>query len=199
MCENAEKIDRLDKLLAYVLQLGRLRQTPTFKIEQYKQLNIWEHELKGRIGIQHNIDDDGVSIWLKIERLQRIAPPPIPEQIQEWVTVINDPTSEPQIKDELIKTLPAQEAIELVSNGKVLAEDVLKPLTEKIGAIEKKDVIFRRKIIKKLQLVLTIIFLNNTGPGKKKKNRAEKLLKYTILYIVCNKRLKRKVMNSRLN
>ena len=60
MCENAEKIDRLDKLLAYVLQLGRLRQTPTFKIEQYKQLNIWEHELKGRIGIQHNIDDDSL-------------------------------------------------------------------------------------------------------------------------------------------
>lgn len=123
MSENTEKmdtkiIDRLDELLDYVHHIGKLNQKPIFRIEEYKQLNIWEHELKGKIGIQHNITgDDGISIWLRIERLKRLAPPPIPEQIQEWVTVGNYPESSPQIKEKLIKTLPEQEAKKLVEKG----------------------------------------------------------------------------------
>jgi hypothetical protein len=87
--ENTEKMDsrtinRLDELLYYVHHLGKLNQKPTFRIEEYKQLSIWEHELKGRIEIQHNVvDDDGASVWLRIERLKRLALPPIPEQIQQ--------------------------------------------------------------------------------------------------------------------
>jgi very-short-patch-repair endonuclease/HPt (histidine-containing phosphotransfer) domain-containing protein len=147
--ENTEKmdsktIDRLDELLDYVHHVGKLNQKPIFRIEEYKQLNIWEHELKGKIGIQHNIiDDDGVSIWLRIERLKRLAPPPIPEQIQEWVAVGNDPESNPQIKEKLIKTLPDQEAKKLVEEGIVAESDVTNPLKEQITEIKLKDVIFR--------------------------------------------------------
>jgi len=147
--ENTEKmdsktIDRLDELLDYVHHVGKLNQKPIFRIEEYKQLNIWEHELKGKIGIQHNIiDDDGVSIWLRIERLKRLAPPPIPEQIQEWIAVGNDPESTPQIKEKLIKTLPDQEAKKLVEEGVVDESDVTNPLKEQITEIKLKDVIFR--------------------------------------------------------
>lgn len=149
MSENTEKmdsktIDRLDELLDYVHHVGKLNQKPIFRIEEYKQLNIWEHELKGKIGIQHNIiDDDGVSIWLRIERLKRLAPPPIPEQIQEWIAVGNDPESTPQIKEKLIKTLPDQEAKKLVEEGVVDESDVTNPLKEQITEIKLKDVIFR--------------------------------------------------------
>jgi len=147
--ENTEKmdsktIDRLDELLDYVHHVGKLNQKPIFRIEEYKQLNIWEHELKGKIGIQHNIvDDDGVSIWLRIERLKRLAPPPIPEQIQEWVAVGTDPENSPQIKEKLIKTLPEQEAQQLVDEGVVSENDVTNPLKEQITEIKLKDVIFR--------------------------------------------------------
>ncbi len=59
MSENTEKLDsittdRLCELLDYVHHVGRLNQKPVFKIEDYKHLNIWGHELKGKIGIQHN-------------------------------------------------------------------------------------------------------------------------------------------------
>lgn len=150
MSENTEKmdskiIDRLDELLDYVHHVGKLNQKPIFRIEEYKQLNIWEHELKGKIGIQHNIiDDDGVSIWLRIERLKRLAPP-IPEQIQEWIAVGNDPENNPQIKEKLIKTLPDQEAKKLVEEGVVAESDVTNPLKEQITEIKLKDVIFRLK------------------------------------------------------
>ncbi len=149
MSDNTKKmdskiIDRLDELLEYVHHVGKLNQKPIFRIEEYKQLNIWEHELKGKIGIQHNIiDDDGVSIWLRIERLKRLAPPPIPEQIQEWVAVGNDPESNPQIKEKLIKTLPDHEAKKLVEEGVVAESDVTNPLKEQITEIKLKDVIFR--------------------------------------------------------
>jgi len=115
--DNTEKmdsktIDRLDKLLDYVHHVGKLNQKPIFRIEEYKQLNIWEHELKGKIGIQHNITgDDGISIWLRIERLKRLAPPPMPEQIQEWVAVGNDPESSPQIKEKLIGRLRKESTV----------------------------------------------------------------------------------------
>lgn len=149
MCENTEEtdsktIDRLNELLDYVHHVGKLNQKPIFRIEEYKQLDIWEHELKGKIGIQHNIvDDSGTSIWLKIERLKRLAPPPIPEQIQEWIAVGNDPESNPQIKKKLIKTLAEQEAKQLVDDGVVAESDVTNPLKEKIAEIKLKDVIFR--------------------------------------------------------
>lgn len=145
MSENTEKIDskiidRLNELLDYVHHVGRLNQKSIFRIEDYKQLNIWEHELKGKIGIQHNIRD---SIWLRIERLKRLTPPPIPEQIQEWVAVGNDPESNPQIKEKLIKTLPDQEAKKLVEEGIVAESDVTNPLKERTTEIKLKDVIFR--------------------------------------------------------
>ena len=149
MSENSENmdsktLDRLDELLGYVLHVGRLNQKPIFRIEEYKQLNIWEHELKGRIGIQHNVvDGDGASIWLKIDRLKRLAPPPIPEQIQEWITVGNAPESNPQIKYKLINTLSEPEAKKLVEEGVVTKNDVTDPLKEQISEIKMKDVIFR--------------------------------------------------------
>lgn len=151
MSENTEKmdsktIDRLDELLDYVHHVGKLNQKPIFRIEEYKQLCIWEHALKGKIGIQHNnVDDDGVSIWLRIERLKRLSPPLIPEQIQEWVSVGNDPETNPQIKEKLIKTLPEQEAKKLVDEGVVAESDVTNPLKEQIAEIKLKDVIFRLK------------------------------------------------------
>ncbi|SDX43319.1 AAA domain-containing protein [Nitrosomonas oligotropha] len=141
---NSKTIERLNELLGYVRHLGILNQKPVFRIDEYKQLNIWEHELKGKIGIQHNIvDTDGISIWLRIERLKRIAPPTLPEHVKEWVSIGNDPESNPQIKDKLIKTLPEAEANQLVSDGVVAEKDVVEPLNERIADIKIKDVIFR--------------------------------------------------------
>lgn len=149
---GSKTINRLNELLVYLKHVGKPNQKPIFKIEEYQKLNIWEHELKGKIGIQHdNVNDDGVFIWLRIERLKRLAPPSIPEQIQEWIAIGNDPESYPQIKDELIKTLSEQEAKKLIDEGVVVENDVTNPLKEQISEIKLKDVIFRRKNNQKVQ------------------------------------------------
>ena len=135
---------RLDELLDYVHHLGKLNQKPIFKIEEYKSLNIWEHELKGRIGIQHNVPDSGeVSIWLRIERLKRILPPIIPGDIHEWVFISNDPEAQPEVKDKIIKTIPEKEVQKLVENGTIEEKDITSPLKTSSTAIQLKDVIIR--------------------------------------------------------
>ena len=138
---SSNTINHLNDLLAYVHHVGSLNEKPIFEISEYKNLILWEHELKGKIGIQHNIIEDGVSVWLRIERLKRLAPPEVPEPIQEWVTVGNDPEVQPQIKEKLIRTLPEHEAEKLVEQGVVAENDVINPLKE--GVTKLKDVIFR--------------------------------------------------------
>lgn len=136
--------NRLTDLLDYIHHIGILNQKPIFRINEYGKLTIWEHQFKGRIGIQHNLtDEDDVSVWLKIERLKRNGPPEIPEQIQEWISVSNDPENTPQIKDKLIKTIPAKEAQNLLSKGVVNEQDIQDSLKPQYGEIEFNDVIFR--------------------------------------------------------
>lgn len=158
MSEDKEKMNsktssRLDELLDYVNHIGQLNQKPVFRVEEYKQLNIWEHELKGKIGIQHNIiDNDGTSVWLKIERLKRLPPPPIPENIQDWIAVGNDPKSNPQIKDKLIKTVPEKEAKKLIGEGILAESDVTDPLRKQEPGTKLKDVIFRLENNQKIKI-----------------------------------------------
>ena len=143
---DTKTTDRLCELLEYVHHLGRLNQKAVFRIDEYSNLNIWEHQLKGKTGIQHNLtDSDGIPVWLRIERLKRIVPPSISEQIQEWVSVGNDPESYPQIKDKIIKTLPEKEVEKLITEGIVSEADVTNPLKEHNAELKLKDVIFRLK------------------------------------------------------
>lgn len=135
--------NRLDELLKYAHHLGMLNQKPVFKIEDY-QFNIFEHQLKGRIGIQHNVtNSEGSPIWLRVERLKRLPPPPLPEQVMEWVSISNNPATPPEIKDKLIKTLPEKDVDPLIKNGKVIAKDVSNSLKNKDIELKFKDVIFR--------------------------------------------------------
>ena len=60
----------LASLLDYVTHMVRLGERPVFAIEQHRNLILFENELQGRVGVQHDLDDGGT--WLKIERLRRI-------------------------------------------------------------------------------------------------------------------------------
>lgn len=135
---------RLEGLLEYVHHIGRLNEKPIFAVSEYKQLVIAEHQFKGRIGVQHDVtDDDGSSVWLKVERLKRIPPPTAPEEIKEWLTVTNSPNESVKIKEKIIKTMPESTAKQLVDEGKVLDQDVQEHLRAKKGIVKLKDVIFR--------------------------------------------------------
>jgi hypothetical protein len=144
MSESMEIQKRLESLLDYVHHLGEMNQKPIFKIDEYKNVKFAEHELVGRIGIQHDLSDqEGESIWLTIERLKRIPPPPIPEDIKEWISVSNDPNAPVNIKEKIIKTLPEQEFLQLIADGVVKENDIQDPIQLDQSEVIKKDVILR--------------------------------------------------------
>ena len=76
---------RLVDLLEYVEHMVRLAERPVFSIRAHKNLLYFEHELQGRIGIHHDQQDENGSVWLKIDRLKRIDPPDVPEEIKAGV------------------------------------------------------------------------------------------------------------------
>lgn len=135
---------RLGELLEYVHHVGRLNEKPIFNISEYRQLVLPEHLLKSRIGIQHDVTDEyGGSVWLKIERLKRIPPPSVPDEIKEWITVNNNPDDPVKIKDKIIKTLSESEVIRLINEGTVLDKDILDTLRSNERDVNLKDVIYR--------------------------------------------------------
>ena len=144
MSEEIQK-QRLLDLLDYVRYLGELNQKPAFTVDGYKSLKYAEEDLRGKIGIHHDVPDgEGGSAWLKIERLHRIAPPPTPKEIEEWVSVSNDPELTVEVKDKLVRTMSEKAAEKLVEEGRVAEEDVREILrTEQHGVPKQKDVIFR--------------------------------------------------------
>ncbi len=144
MINDPDAKGRFNDLLEYVHHVGMLNQKPIFRIDEYKQLVIWEHELKGRIGIQHNTaDEDGVPIWVRVERLIRIPPPEIPKQLQEWVAVSNDPMIQPEVKEKIIKTVSESEAQNLVTQGVISEADIKTPLKDLDDTTNSKDIIIR--------------------------------------------------------
>lgn len=141
---DSKAIECLHDLLNYVHHVGMLNQKPAFTIAEYNQLNLWEHQLKGRIGVHHNLeDDDGNPIWLRIERLKRISPPLLPEVLQEWVTLGNDPEKYPNINDKIIKTVPEDEVEKLLNEQLINKKDIRDHLKNETTTCKLKDVIFR--------------------------------------------------------
>ena len=136
--------ERLQELLAYVYHLGCLNQKPAFTVAEYKQLVFAEHQLKARVGIHHDVsDDDGNGIWLQVERLKRIPPPPLPEAIKAWVCVNNNPNDSAIVKEKIVNNLPDFEAERLITDGTVPAKDVQEPLWKHEGIVKRKDVTIR--------------------------------------------------------
>jgi very-short-patch-repair endonuclease len=114
---------KLLDLLAYLEHLAKLGEKPVFALKDYQQLVFSEAELKGQVGIAHDVSSDEGLVWLKIERLQRTNPPAAPQEIQEWLTISRDPNQPPNIQDSLIRTVTQAEADDLVGSGKVRSEN----------------------------------------------------------------------------
>ena len=116
--------DRLIALVEYVEHVHRLSEAPIFGLAEYRQLSYHESSLKARIGIKHDQSDEDGAIWLSIERLKRIPPPQVPDEIKPWVTVSSGPFMEPKVETVLTDTLPQDRANELVASGILEEADV---------------------------------------------------------------------------
>lgn len=183
MSDKGSVIPQFDDLLEYVNHLGRLSQKPVFRVDDYKQLVLWEHQVKGKIGIQHNlVEDDGSEAWLCIERLKRLAPPEVPKEIRGWMSVSNDPGEPPAVKDEIIKTVSISQAEQLVESGQALEEDVRDPLKETLVG-QHKDVVFRLANLTEIKTQVETYVQEKWSPwSEEEKPRRETIKIYDSLF-----------------
>ncbi|MGH8564934.1 MAG: AAA domain-containing protein [Gammaproteobacteria bacterium] len=131
--ELTESHKRLIDLVDYVSHMVRMAERPVFALKEYKQLVFHEVELRGRVGIHHDLADEDGAIWLRIDRLNRLDPPPVHAEIAEWVIVSRDPFKPPEIRAVRTATIEKAEADRLVANGTLAAKDVQSALKPKPG------------------------------------------------------------------
>src|ERR1041385_1006799 len=96
---------KLVDLLDYTEQLAKIGERAVFRVADYRSVSFFEHELCGRIGIHLDVLEGEDQSWLKVERLTRRDPPPVPQEIREWITVGRDPFKQPVIQNTRVVTV----------------------------------------------------------------------------------------------
>jgi len=117
--------NKLLDLLSYLEHLAKLGEEPVFSLKEYQQFAFSEIDLKGQLGITHDVLREDGQAWLRIERLQRQEPPSLPSEIKDWIVVSRDPFRAPKILEILTRTMSQADADELVRTGKASRADLM--------------------------------------------------------------------------
>jgi very-short-patch-repair endonuclease len=128
--------NRLIGLLDYIEELVRLPEVSTSSVRKYRTLSFYEHELRGRAGIHHDVSDDEGSIWLKIDRLLRQNPPTPDDALRPWITVSRDPKKSPEVAPSIIQSIDRTKADQLIASQAIVAADVMKPRGTDIAVVD---------------------------------------------------------------
>lgn len=121
----SETHHKLLDLLSYLEHLAKLGEKPVFALKDYQHLTFSEAELKGQIGITHDVSSDEGQSWLRIERLQRRDPPTPAQEIRDWIVLSRDPFQSPKLHDVLTRTVTSTEADDLVHAGKARPDGLM--------------------------------------------------------------------------
>jgi len=127
---------RLIDLIDYVEHMVRLTEKPAFTLRAHGHLAFHEAQLRGRIGIHIDTEDENGPAWLRIERLKRIDPPPRPELAAPWVEVSRDPLREVTVKPMRVVTLPEDEARRLIEQGEAEERDLQPSPKDTAGKVD---------------------------------------------------------------
>lgn len=87
-------------LLNYIEQVEKLKTKPAFTVPT-DPFAAHQHELKGLPGLQFNLQSGDDDVWLRISRLQEIAPPELNENLSRWLTLPRNPAKTPEIKPQI--------------------------------------------------------------------------------------------------
>ena len=88
-------------LLNYIEQVEKLKTKPAFTVPT-EFFAAHQHELKGLPELQFNMQVEGDDVWLRVPRLQEIAPPELDEQLKPWITLPKSPEKSPELKSETV-------------------------------------------------------------------------------------------------
>lgn len=110
----------------YIKQLVEIRYEPAYSLKEYGHMRIHEIELDGLPGIvvfPEQVDES--VIWLEVKRLRRMPPPAVPDSLFDWVDLIDDFITKPELKEEIMVTVTKEVAQGLLERGTARKENVL--------------------------------------------------------------------------
>jgi very-short-patch-repair endonuclease len=89
------------ELLNYIEQVEKLKTKPAFTVPT-EFFVAHQHELKGLPELRFNLQVEGDDVWLRVPRLQEIAPPELDVQLKPWVILPKSPEKSPELKSEIV-------------------------------------------------------------------------------------------------
>lgn len=92
-------------LLNYIEQVEKLKIKPAFTVPD-EFFVAHQHELNALPEFQFNLQHGGDDVWLRLPRLQEIAPPALDEELKAWVTLSKSPQKPPELKSQIVNPDP---------------------------------------------------------------------------------------------
>src|ERR1700693_2675863 len=87
-------------LLTYIEHVEKLKTKPAFTVPT-EHFVAYQHDLKGLPELQFNLQSEGDDIWLRVPRLQEVAPPALDERLAAWVTLPKSPSKTLELKTQI--------------------------------------------------------------------------------------------------
>ncbi len=136
--EDRLAAERLGGLLDYVEALVKLDEQVPTRLAQHKlpdgsQFILHQHEISGLPGIKCDFPEEDGPVWMRLQRLQRVAPPAIESDLAAWLELSNDPTKPPVFRDVLHERVPEAECQRLIEAGEVRPNDAVPSIKKEKG------------------------------------------------------------------
>jgi hypothetical protein len=128
-CLLVSAVEPLMNVLGYLEEVVRLNEPVVQRVADYRSADnahfvLHQHELDGLPGVIFDSIDDNGPVWLRVEPLKKIEPPPIEPDLGVWIEVFADPDRPPSIRDSVMVTVDAAEKDRLVATKQARATEL---------------------------------------------------------------------------
>ena len=128
-CLLVSAVEPLMNVLGYLAEVVRLNEPVVRRVADYRSEDragfvLHQHELDGLPGINLDLVDDEGPVWLRVDRLQKIDPPPIDADLAAWIVVSGDPERSPTINESVMVTVDGAEKDRLLEAKQARAADL---------------------------------------------------------------------------
>ena len=107
-------VSRMIDLIDYVIAVEKDKLKIVTDVADHRAFNRSGIQLVELPGVHFNAIDGDEVAWLKVERLAKVPPPPVPddEPCRAWVVLFDDPAKQPRLRDGLTASECQQAGIE---------------------------------------------------------------------------------------
>jgi len=93
--------ERIIELLVYIRELEKLKKSAPFKVPE-DLFCRYQSALFGLPGVGYDLVQEGDDVWMRVARLQEVAPPDPGGELSPWLTLHKAPDKRPELRAEIL-------------------------------------------------------------------------------------------------